>query len=103
MAGRPRTKANRADALRLILSRDVQWPLLNLVPKQYVERPNLKDPLCCMWREAARACIVAEEQLQKLSDALWVKAGGRPDPEPFDDDWDEDEEVEGPTEGVNEG
>ena len=73
MPGRPRTTLKHIDGL---LQRVEAYgsDLLELMPKQYLERPNTRDHTCAAWRRAAESAAENYKAIVSLRDVIAEKA-----------------------------
>ncbi len=74
MPGRPRTTAKKFAELEEHAVRLV-GELFLLVPRAYVERPDVRDPTNAAWNAAIHEAMKTTIALEQLGDILRAKAG----------------------------
>ena len=72
MAGRPRTMYKRVHEL-LARTEALADELYALMPDQYKERPNVREPVCNAWRASMTAVAQSHSHLTTLAELIAEK------------------------------
>jgi hypothetical protein len=74
MPGRPRSTLKRLDEL-MQRTAAIGDDLFTLMPQQYCERPDPRDPICVGWHLATEAALENYRALKALRDLVAEKVG----------------------------